>query len=193
MFSETIGAGGGAPARIYLPDLLDDVVNERINPGRVLGYPTDLGGIADAYGAMDERGAINSARAGREPLMAAWSEDELRRIGEAEELQIAPVRRNGELRARTPIWVARAGDDLYVRAAYRPGSRWHRVARTSRQARIWAGGVEKDVTVQDADPAVLDAVDAAYREKYGGRHASIVDTINDTDHRATTLRLIPRT
>jgi hypothetical protein len=53
--------------------------------------------------------------------------------------------------------------------------------------------VEKDVTVEDADVGVLDAVDAAYREKYGRRYASIVDSIIDTDHRATTLRLMPRT
>ncbi len=50
--------------------------------------------------------------------MTAWTDDELRRIGDAEELEIAPVRRNGELRRPTPIWVVRAGDDLYVRAAY---------------------------------------------------------------------------
>ncbi len=72
-------------------------------------------------------------------------------------------------------------------------SGWHRVARASGQARISAGGVEKDVTVEDADDGVLDTVDAAYREKYGRRYASIVDSITDTDHRATTLRLMPRT
>jgi hypothetical protein len=66
-------------------------------------------------------------------------------------------------------------------------------SRGQAQARISAGGVEKDVTVEDADVGVLDAVDAAYREKYGRRYASIVDSITDTDHRATTLRLMPRT
>jgi hypothetical protein len=47
------------------------------------------------------------------------------------------------------------------------------------------------VTIEDADDAVLDQVDAGYREKYG-RYASIVDTITDEEHRATTLRLTPR-
>jgi hypothetical protein len=101
------------------------------------------------------------------------------------------VRRDGTLRRRTPIWVVRAGDDLYVRAAYGPGSGWHGVARASGQARITAGGVDRDVTIEDADDAVLDHVDASYREKYG-RHASIVETITDEDHRTTTLRLLPR-
>jgi hypothetical protein len=125
--------------------------------------------------------------------MAAWTEAELRRIGGADELEIAPVRPDGTRRAPRPIWVVRAGDDLYVRAAYGAGSGWHRIARASGQARISAGGVEKDVTVEDADVVMLDAVDAAYREKYGSRYASIVESITDADHRASTLRLMPRT
>jgi threonine dehydrogenase-like Zn-dependent dehydrogenase len=61
MFSRTVGVrGGGAPVRVYLPELLDDVLAEIIDPGRVLDYQTDLEGIADAYAAMDERRAIKS-------------------------------------------------------------------------------------------------------------------------------------
>jgi threonine dehydrogenase-like Zn-dependent dehydrogenase len=52
--------GGAAPARAYIPELLPDVMEGRINPGRVLDYETDLEGIADAYAAMDERRAIKS-------------------------------------------------------------------------------------------------------------------------------------
>jgi threonine dehydrogenase-like Zn-dependent dehydrogenase len=46
--------------RTYLPDLLDDVLAGRINPGRVFDYETDLDGIPDAYAAMDERRAIKA-------------------------------------------------------------------------------------------------------------------------------------
>jgi threonine dehydrogenase-like Zn-dependent dehydrogenase len=61
MFFRNVGVrGGGAPVRIYLPELLDDVLAERIDPGRVLDYETDLDGISDAYAAMDERRAIKS-------------------------------------------------------------------------------------------------------------------------------------
>jgi len=61
MFSRTVGVrGGGAPVRVYLPELLDEVLAERINPGRVLDYETDLEGIGEAYAAMDERRAIKS-------------------------------------------------------------------------------------------------------------------------------------
>jgi hypothetical protein len=107
-------------------------------------------------------------------------------------VQIAPVRRNGELRQPTTIWLVRVGEDLYVRAAYGANKGWHGVARASGQAHLTAGSVERDVAVQDADPAVLDAVDAAYRDKYGARYASIVKDINNAEKRATTLRLTPR-
>jgi threonine dehydrogenase-like Zn-dependent dehydrogenase len=52
--------GGSAPVRAYIPELLPDVLEGRINPGLVLDYETDLEGIADAYAAMDERRAIKS-------------------------------------------------------------------------------------------------------------------------------------
>lgn len=61
MFVRNVGVrGGGAPARVYIPELLGDVLDGRIEPGRVLDYETDLEGIGDAYAAMDERRAIKS-------------------------------------------------------------------------------------------------------------------------------------
>ena len=50
--------GGVSPARRYIPELLPDVLEGRINPGRVFDYITDLDGIGDAYTAMNERRAI---------------------------------------------------------------------------------------------------------------------------------------
>ena len=52
--------GGPAPARIYIPELLDDVLSGTINPGLVLDYETDLDHVADAYAVMDERRAVKS-------------------------------------------------------------------------------------------------------------------------------------
>ena len=52
--------GGSAPVRAYIPELLDDVREGRIDPGRVLDFESDLDGIAEAYAAMDERRAIKS-------------------------------------------------------------------------------------------------------------------------------------
>ena len=52
--------GGVAPARAYIPELLGDVFEGRINPGRVFDFETDLDHVAEAYAAMDERRAIKS-------------------------------------------------------------------------------------------------------------------------------------
>jgi threonine dehydrogenase-like Zn-dependent dehydrogenase len=61
MFCRTKGVlGGPAPARTYIPELLDDVLEGRINPGRVFDFETDLDGTPEAYAAMDERRAIKS-------------------------------------------------------------------------------------------------------------------------------------
>jgi Zn-dependent alcohol dehydrogenase len=51
---------GVAPGRRYIPELLDDVLAARINPGRIFDYETDLDHVADAYAAMDQRRAIKS-------------------------------------------------------------------------------------------------------------------------------------
>jgi threonine dehydrogenase-like Zn-dependent dehydrogenase len=52
--------GGPAPARIYLPELLQDVLAGAINPGLVFDHETDLDHIGDAYAAMDDRRAVKS-------------------------------------------------------------------------------------------------------------------------------------
>jgi threonine dehydrogenase-like Zn-dependent dehydrogenase len=52
--------GGVSPVRRYIPELLPDVLEDRIQPGRVFDFETDLNGIKEAYTAMDERRAIKS-------------------------------------------------------------------------------------------------------------------------------------
>src|SRR5437867_6846220 len=52
--------GGVSPVRRYIPELLDDVLEGRINPGLVFDFTTDLNGFKKAYDAMDERRAIKS-------------------------------------------------------------------------------------------------------------------------------------
>ena len=56
--------------------------------------------------------------------MKSWTSEELNKIGTAEELQIASLRRDGTQRPPVTIWVVRVGDDLYVRSVYGRGSAW---------------------------------------------------------------------
>ena len=61
LFFRNIGLRGGvAPVRKYIPELLDDVLQGRIQPGRVFDFESDLDGTAEAYAAMDERRAVKA-------------------------------------------------------------------------------------------------------------------------------------
>jgi threonine dehydrogenase-like Zn-dependent dehydrogenase len=51
-------AGGPAPVRAYIEELLPDIMEGRIQPGRVFDRVTNLDGVPDGYRAMNEREAI---------------------------------------------------------------------------------------------------------------------------------------
>ncbi len=59
MFRRNVGlAGGMAPVRAYLPELMADVLAGEINPGKVFDLDLPLAEVADGYKAMHERRAI---------------------------------------------------------------------------------------------------------------------------------------
>jgi threonine dehydrogenase-like Zn-dependent dehydrogenase len=61
MFARNVGlAGGMAPVRAYLPELLDLTLAGTIDPGRVFDLTLPLDDVAQAYRAMDERRAIKA-------------------------------------------------------------------------------------------------------------------------------------
>jgi hypothetical protein len=53
--------------------------------------------------------------------MTAWTSEEINKIDNAEELQIASLRQEGTLRKQVTIWVVRVGEDLYVRSITEKG------------------------------------------------------------------------
>lgn len=124
--------------------------------------------------------------------MAVWTHDELTRIGEAEELQLASLRPDGTLRPFVTMWVVRADDELYVRSAHGPNNPWFRRARASGAGRIRAGGLERDVSFAEADADVHAAIDAAYHAKYDRYGARIVGSVVGPDVRAVTIKLVAR-
>ena len=50
--------GGPAPVRAYIEDLLPDVLEGNIEPGRVFDRTVGLDGVPDGYRAMNDRKAI---------------------------------------------------------------------------------------------------------------------------------------
>lgn len=125
--------------------------------------------------------------------MTAWTGNELNRIGRAEELEIASLQRDGTLRDPVTIWVVRLGDDLYVRSWRERTSAWFRSTQVRHEGRIWAGGVEKNVTfVEESDPDINDHIDAAYRAKYRRHAARHVNPMVAPAARGATIKLVPR-
>ena len=51
-------AGGPAPVRAYIEELLPDVLNGVVEPGRVFDAVTDLDGVPAGYKDMDDRNAL---------------------------------------------------------------------------------------------------------------------------------------
>lgn len=124
--------------------------------------------------------------------MTAWTKDELDKVGTAEELQLSSLRRDGSLRSPVTIWVVRLGDDLYVRSVNGRTSDWFRGVLSQHGGRIWAGGVEKDVSfIEETDPAVIEQVGAAYLAKYR-RYPQYVAPLLTPAARAATVKLVPR-
>jgi threonine dehydrogenase-like Zn-dependent dehydrogenase len=52
--------GGPAPVRRYLPELIELVLNRKIDPGKVFDLTLPLDQVAEGYRAMDERRAIKT-------------------------------------------------------------------------------------------------------------------------------------
>jgi hypothetical protein len=123
----------------------------------------------------------------------AWTTDEIRKIGAVEELDLAPLRRDGTAGKPVTIWVVRVGYDLYVRSWKGRTSAWFRGVQERREGHIQAGGVGKDVRfVSEPDRDINDRIDDAYRTKYrqyGGRY---VDPMVAAQARDTTIKLEPR-
>jgi threonine dehydrogenase-like Zn-dependent dehydrogenase len=59
MFSHNISVRGGvAPVRAYIPDLMEQVLLEKLDASPVLEMNVDLGGVPEGYAAMDSRKRI---------------------------------------------------------------------------------------------------------------------------------------
>lgn len=124
--------------------------------------------------------------------MTTWTDEELNKIGNVEELQFASMRSDGTLRNRVIIWVVRVGDELYIRPVNgRDG--WFRGVAERHEGRMWAGGVEKDVRFVEVDSnnAINDQIDSTYWSKYS-HYPQYVPPVVTSAARGATLKLEPR-
>ena len=96
-----------------------------------------------------------------------WSKDELRKIGETDDLHISPFRDDGKTYGTpTWIWSVVVGDQLYVRAYNGKKSRWYQAAMTQGAGRIRAAGKTHEVRFDPVEGPINDRIDEAYAAKY---------------------------
>ena len=126
-------------------------------------------------------------------MTTAWtSDDELNKIGSAEEIQVAPQRRDGTLQDRVTVWAVRHADAIYIRSAVKGRhAAWYRSVEQTHRGRIWGGRIQKDVAFGDANEQVNDEVDAAYRSKYRRYAGRILNSCLTPEARSTTLQVMP--
>src|SRR5882724_6362510 len=122
--------------------------------------------------------------------MTAWSEEELRRIAEADDLHISPFREDG-VTYGTPTWIwsVAVGDGLYVRAYNGQKSRWYQAALRQKAGRITAAGMTRDVIFEPIEGSINDRIDDAYRTKYRG--SPYLDSMTGTRASGAVVRIIP--
>jgi hypothetical protein len=123
--------------------------------------------------------------------MATWPEDELRKIAEADDLHISPLREDGKTYGTpTWIWSVAVGDALYVRAYNGRNSRWYQAAARQKAGRIIAAGMTKEVAFEPVDGPIDDLIDDAYRAKYHG--SPYLSSMIAARARSATVEVMPR-
>jgi hypothetical protein len=123
--------------------------------------------------------------------MSTWSNDELRKVAEADDLHISPFRED-RVTYGTPTWVWSVAVDgeLYVRAYNGQNSSWYRAALRQKAGRIAAAGMTKEVAFEPVEGAINDQIDDAYREKYKG--SPYLAPMIGARARSATVKVTPR-
>ena len=124
--------------------------------------------------------------------MAEWPTEALTRIGGAEEVRIASLRRDGTRRKPVTTWVVPSGGSLYIRSVKGRDGAWFRGVQETHKGRISASGLDREVTFVNADHKIDDEVDAAYRTKYRRYAGSILNSVLTPQARSATLKIEPR-
>jgi hypothetical protein len=123
--------------------------------------------------------------------MNKWSEGELRRIADTDDLHISPFREDGKTYGTpTWIWSVVVGNGLYVRAYNGKKSSWYKAALRQKAGRINAAGMTKEVSFEPIEGGINDRIDDAYRAKYKG--SPYLKPMIGTRARSTTVKVTPR-
>jgi hypothetical protein len=124
--------------------------------------------------------------------MTAWTDQELTRVGAAEELRVSSYRPDGNPHSFVTTWTVRADDGIYICSAYGRDNGGFPGALASGTGRIRPGSVERDVRFEEPENDVHAAIDAAYHVKYDRYGPAIVGSVTGHHAIGETFRPIPQ-
>ncbi|HOJ08167.1 MAG: DUF2255 family protein [Ignavibacteriota bacterium] len=120
-----------------------------------------------------------------------FTTDELKKINDADDLQISPFREDGKTYGTpTWIWEVVVDGDLYVRAYNGVGSQWYNAAIIQKAGRIIAAGMTKEVNFEPVQGEINKAIDEAYKNKYG--NSPYLPPMISNRARAATVKILPK-
>jgi hypothetical protein len=123
--------------------------------------------------------------------MSKWPKDQLRKIGETDDLHISPFREDGKTYGTpTWIWSVVVDDALYVRAYNGKNSSWYKAALHQRAGRIAAAGITKEVNFEPVEGEINELIDKAYRAKH--KTSPYLKPMIGAGARAATVKITPR-
>jgi len=122
--------------------------------------------------------------------MAAKKDDLLWKLAESDEVQIETRRDTKSPLHRTTIWIVPTKSGVYVRSFKGKKGRWYQEAMANPRVTVRVGRRKVAARVDpERNPAVIRAVSAAYREKYGERWPDETAPMLRRSVLPTTLRL----
>jgi hypothetical protein len=123
--------------------------------------------------------------------LSDWRNDELKKIVQADDLHVSPLRQNtGAYGTPTWIWSVAVDDALYARAYNGQNSRWYQAAVRRKAGRITAARMTREVTFEPVTGAINDRIDEAFRTKY--RTSPYLDPMISARARTATVKIMPR-
>ena len=122
--------------------------------------------------------------------MTDWTPEQLTTIDTTDDLYVSPFREDGTIYgAPTQTWPLVVGDNVYVRAANGPQSRWYQAAIAQKAGRVRVADQTWEVTFEAAGTTDEAAIDAAYEAKYPG--SSAVATMQGDGPKSASVRISP--
>lgn len=123
--------------------------------------------------------------------MTEWPPGQLTTIDRTADLYVSPFREDGSTYGTpTQTWPLVVGNNVYVRAANGPESRWYQAAIAQKAGRVRVADQTWEVMFEAAGTTDEAAIDAAYEAKYPG--SSAVLTMKGDGPKSASVRISPR-